>query len=85
MGSGNAGIGGSVTSKTAIKATLAAQLTSAAPIHVPGTSGSVPLDVAVGLMLVGGIAVGPTRRRYHGRAAHAVAEPTSSGRHFRRK
>jgi hypothetical protein len=42
------------------------------------------LNVAVGLLLVGGIAIGPTWRRRHGRAAVAVAEPRRAGQHFTR-
>ncbi|MDQ1428510.1 MAG: hypothetical protein QOK39_1986, partial [Acidimicrobiaceae bacterium] len=67
---------------TAGGSSFVAQLTSGSAMHLPATHDSVPLNVAAGLLLVGGIALGPTRRHSFARLAHAPRH--RRGAHFTR-
>jgi hypothetical protein len=80
-GSSNAGSAHS-SHGTAGGTSFLAQLTSGSPVHLPATHDSVPLNVAAGLLLVGGIALGPTRRRQFARLAHTPRH--RRGAHFTR-
>jgi hypothetical protein len=83
-GAANAGSANSAHSSHATTggSSFVARLTSGSPVHLPATHDSVPLNVAAGLLLVGGIALGPTRRRQFARLAHTPRH--RRGAHFTR-
>lgn len=61
-----------MTGSTGTDASFLTQLTSGTPVHLPGTSDSIPLALAIGILLAGATALGPDWRRGKGKAAHAA-------------